>query len=218
MADELGRRPIPARRLRIVQRIAQWMASVGLSPNRISAIGLAFGVASGAALASTQILPSAARPLWLAAAVMVILRGLSNMFDGMVAVEQGKVSPVGVLWNEVPDRISDVALFVGAGYSLGGSPVAGWLAACLALFVAYVRVIGVIAGAPPDFRGPCAKQQRMFSVAGLAAILSIAPDNWRAELFSVEGLGFMAVLLWLLVIGSVWTAARRIKTAIKAIS
>ncbi|MDU8911434.1 CDP-alcohol phosphatidyltransferase family protein [Aestuariicoccus sp. MJ-SS9] len=213
MADDIGRRPIPARQMRITQAAARLMAARGLTPNMISGFGLAAGVGAGTALALTQVFPEAARALWLAAAVMVLLRGLSNMFDGMVAVEQDKGTATGALWNEVPDRVSDVALLVGAGYGLGGSPLAGWLAACLALLVAYVRAIGVLAGAPADYRGVFAKQQRMFTVAGLAVLLAVAPESWRFTWGPGGAWGPMAAWLWIMVPGTAHTALVRLRRA-----
>jgi phosphatidylglycerophosphate synthase len=217
MSEDAGRRPIPARKFAITKRIARGLAERGITPNMISAFGLAVGLGSGLALGLTQVFPEAARPLWAAAAVMVLLRGISNMLDGMVAVEQGRGTSSGLFWNELPDRLSDVALFVGAGYSLGGSPVAGWLGACLALLVTYVRAIGVIAGAPADFRGPFAKQQRMFSIAILAAVLAVVPETWRFAWGPGGAWGAMAVLLWVMVPGIAWTAIRRLRRAAQAI-
>jgi phosphatidylglycerophosphate synthase len=52
----------------------------------------------------------------------------------MVAIEAGTASPVGELYNEVPDRVSDTATLIGAGYAVGGHPTLGYVAACLALF------------------------------------------------------------------------------------
>lgn len=217
MSEDAGRRPIPARNLAVTKRIARGLAERGITPNMISAFGLAVGVGSGLALGLTQVLPDAARALWAAAAVMVLLRGISNMLDGMVAVEQHRGTATGLFWNELPDRLSDVALFVGAGYSLGGSPVAGWLGACLALLVTYVRAIGVMAGAPADFRGPFAKQQRMFSIAILAAVLAVAPEAWRFAWGPGGAWGPMAVLLWVMVPGIAWTAIRRLRRAVQAV-
>lgn len=42
------------------------------------------------------------------------LRLLCNLFDGMVAIEGGKKSDVGSLYNEFPDRIADSLLIVAA--------------------------------------------------------------------------------------------------------
>jgi len=216
--DKAGRRPIAARNLIAAQRMARAMALWGITPNAVSAFGLAVGVGAGLALGATAVVPGYAGTLWIAAALMVLLRGLSNMFDGMIAVEQSRGTATGILWNEVPDRISDAVLLIGAGYSLGGSPVAGWTAACLALFVSYLRILIVLAGAPADFGGPFAKQQRMFSVAGLAAILAVVPESWRFAWGPGGAWGPMAVLLWIMVPGIVWTVALRLRRALRVLN
>ena len=102
------------------------------------------GVAAGLALAATT-LPGWQRPAFVAAAVLMQLRLLANMLDGMVAVECQKASPVGELYNEVPDRVSDTAAFVGAGYAFGSHAVLGFVTALLALFIAYLRAEGKVA-------------------------------------------------------------------------
>ncbi len=43
---------------------------------------------------------------WLAGALLVQLRLLANLYDGMVAVLRQIASPVDELFNEVPDRVS----------------------------------------------------------------------------------------------------------------
>ena len=59
------------------------------------------------------------------------------MLDGMVAVEGGKGSPDGPIWNEAPDRYSDIVILVGAGYGAAfagaASPSLGWAAAVFAV-------------------------------------------------------------------------------------
>src|SRR5262245_5037052 len=95
------RRPIVARNWAISERTAKWLAERGASPNGISLAGMGCGVVAGLAFASTSFLGGWAPVAWLAAAVLILLRLLANMFDGMVAVESGKASPVGELYNEV---------------------------------------------------------------------------------------------------------------------
>lgn len=218
MKNDEGRRPIPARNLSVTKRLAGALARRGVSPNAVSIFGLAVGVGSGVLLGLTSVLPGSARPFWIGAAIFVLLRGLSNMIDGMIAVEEGKGTPEGLFYNELPDRFSDVALLVGAGYSLGGSPVAGWSAACLALIVTYVRALGVQTGAPADFGGPFAKQQRMFSVAAVAFALAVSPISWHFTWGPGGVYGPMAAWLWLLVPGialTVWLRLRRAVTALR---
>ena len=85
---------------------------------------------------------------------------MCNLLDGMVAIEGGKKSPVGSLYNEFPDRIADSLFIVALGYAIGW-PALGWFGALAAALTAYIRVFGGSLGFDQDFRGPMAKQQRM---------------------------------------------------------
>ena len=83
-----------------------------------------------------------------------------------------------------------------------------------AVFVAYVRAMGKTVGAANDFSGPMAKPQRMAIVTVLAAFMCVAPRQWRNG-FEVQWLGgFMLgltdVVLWVIVVGCVITAVRRL--------
>jgi len=175
------RRPIAARRLRAFQLLAQRLVAAHVSANTISIAGMLCGIAAGAALACTAIVPEIAmRILFACAAILVQLRLLANMLDGMVAIESGTSSALGELYNEIPDRISDSAVLIGAGYAAGSMPLLGWIAALLAMLTAYVRATGRAAGAPSDFSGPMAKPQRMFLVTILSALCALAPLDWLA--------------------------------------
>jgi phosphatidylglycerophosphate synthase len=98
--------------------------------------------------------------------------------DGMVAVEGGKKSPTGELWNEVPDRIADPLLLVCAGWAVG-LPWVGALAGWAALMTAYVRAVGATLTGQ-DFCGPFAKQQRMACLT-FAALLTAAEPLWNGR-------------------------------------
>jgi phosphatidylglycerophosphate synthase len=170
------RRPIGARRFAVVKNTAALLARARVSANAISVAGMVCGVLAGASLwFTTRVDPLTQRVLWLAAAALVQLRLLANMLDGMVAIARGTASPVGELFNEAPDRVSDAAVLVGLGYAAGGQVALGWTAALLAVFTAYVRSMGKAAGAGSDFRGPMAKQQRMFLVTVSSLLCAIAP-------------------------------------------
>jgi phosphatidylglycerophosphate synthase len=102
----------------------------------------------------------------------------------MVAVEGGFKTKSGEVFNELPDRVSDIFIFLGAGYaapSLTGSVELGWAAALLAVLTAYVRAFGGAAGASQYFFGPMAKQQRMALMTAacvLDAVLRAARIDW----------------------------------------
>jgi phosphatidylglycerophosphate synthase len=203
------RRPIAARRWAICQRTARWLAARGVSPNGISLAGMVCGLAASATLAATAGATGWERLAWVAAGVFIQLRLLANLLDGMVAVESGRASRVGELYNEIPDRISDAATIVGAGYAAGGDIVAGFLAAIVAMFTAYVRTAGKAAGAPHEYCGPLAKQQRMALLTLIALWCGLTPAAWQPA-FDSSGHGLVTVGLWIIIVGGLVTAARRL--------
>jgi phosphatidylglycerophosphate synthase len=83
------------------------------------------------------------------------------MLDGMVALASGKASQRGELLNELPDRISDVMIFVGVAHSGLCHPLSGYWAALFALFTAYVGMFGQALGVGRQFGGVMAKPWRM---------------------------------------------------------
>jgi phosphatidylglycerophosphate synthase len=122
------------------------------------------------------------------------------MLDGMVAIESNTKSTLGELFNEVPDRISDSVILIGLGHAAGGNIALGYLAAIAAIFTAYVRAVGKVAGASQQFCGPMAKQHRMTVVIGVAILSSLVQTDWMASV------GLAAI-----VAGSVVTAFRRLE-------
>lgn len=154
-----NRRPIAARESGWARSLAASLASGGVSPNAISIASMVF-----AALGAWGMLMAA--PFgYLVAVLSVQLRLVCNLLDGMVAIEGGRKSPVGDLYNEVPDRVADSLLLVALGYASGDLWV-GWAAALFAALTAYMRVLGGALRQQQSFRGPMAKQHRMAVLTG----------------------------------------------------
>ena len=174
--EPTGRRPLKTRDWPFFKKLAAWLARSGATPNGISFASIVFGCLAGAALAMTSHFDGwALRCGWLAAAAFIQLRLIANLLDGMVAVEGGKGGPTGELWNEAPDRISDAAIFLGAGFAAGSDPLLGMGAALVAVFVAYVRALGASVGAGQIFLGPMAKPHRMAVMTLACVLLAIFP-------------------------------------------
>jgi phosphatidylglycerophosphate synthase len=186
------------------------LARRGTSPNLISLLGMAFGIAAGLSLAATASWPKWERTGWLAGAVLIQLRLLCNLLDGMVAIESGQASQLGELYNDVPDRVSDPAALIGAGYSAGGSVVLGYTAACVALFTAYVRATGKACGLPSEYCGPMAKQQRMAVLSIVALYCAVSPRSWQPVWCESFSWGLPAAGLLVIVVGGVITIVRRL--------
>ncbi|WP_429816856.1 CDP-alcohol phosphatidyltransferase family protein [Ensifer sp. B1-9] len=180
MTETGDRRPLASRNSRWAQAIARRLASMNVTPNRISQASMLAAAFAGLAFWLTGETQDGMRgALFIAAALFCQLRLLCNLFDGMVAVEGGKGEADGPFWNEFPDRIADIFIFVGAGYGIG-LPALGFAAAAFAVLTAYVRELGRANGAPSDFSGPMAKQHRMATMTA-AAVLSSLEGLWLGD-------------------------------------
>ena len=205
------RRPISAREWNILQLSARWLIAGNVPPNVISLAGLAGGIAAGLALAATRLVPWP-QAMFLLVAAGIIVRGMGNLLDGMVAVGSGKASPFGELFNEIPDRVADIAILIGAGYAAGGNSVLGFIAALTAVFVAYIRVEGKITGAAQHYCGPMAKPQRMLIVFLISLYCGLTPADWQpAVQIGNQSFGLMSLGLAVIVFGGILTVFRRLK-------
>ena len=170
---------------------------------------------AGIALGVTSV--ADCRILWIIAALGAQLRLTANMLDGMVALASGRASKLGELYNEVPDRVSDAAVFIGAGFALGGNIALGYIAIILAVFTAYVRAAGKIAGAPNEFCGPMAKQHRMFVITLICLYSAVTPRSWQMISLNHAQIGLMTLGLAVIIVGCVITVFRRVNRVARAL-
>lgn len=210
MAQDDNRRPLASRDSGWARSIARRLSAAAITSNQISMASMVMAALAGAGfwLAGTADAGWRAA-LLLAAALFCQLRLLCNLFDGMVAIEGGKQEPDGPFWNEFPDRIADILIFVGAGYG-AGVPALGWAAAGLAVLTAYTRELGRSCGLPADFSGPMAKQHRMATITA-AALLSLLEPLWRGHN------EVLVIALWLIAAGAALTTLRRAANVVRAL-
>lgn len=209
--DLANRRPLKSRSTGWAKAAAAGLARRGFSPDGVSAMGVAFAVLGAGLFVVAGISdPGLRAALLIGAAACIQLRLLCNLLDGMVAVEHGRGSAAGPIWNELPDRIADALFLVGAGYcawSAGwdlAQPL-GWVAAWLAALTAYVRELGRGLGLPADFSGPMAKPHRMAALTATCVVAALEPLwRWEGQAILI-GLGLIAI-------GTAVTAARRTRT------
>jgi phosphatidylglycerophosphate synthase len=214
-AKAIDRRPIATRNRRWAQSAATWLASRNVSPNAISIAGMCACIVSGLLLGLTSVQYN--RVFWLIAALGAQLWLTANMLDGMVALASGRDSKVGELYNEVPDRLSDAAVFVGPGYAWGENVALGYSATILAIFTAYVRAAGKIAGAPNEFAGPMAKQHRMLVITIACLYSMVVPPSCQILHLDDFDMGVMSVVLTVIIAGCVITVLRRFNRIARAL-
>ena len=195
--DNENRRPLKSRQTGWAKQAASLLLRTGIRADHVSMFGILFALLGGWAAVEAPGEPW----LYLAAAIGIQLRLLCNMLDGLVAVEGGRKSAYGPLFNEVPDRIEDSVLLIAFGWAAGQLWL-GLLAALLAAITAYVRALGGSLGLGQDFRGPMAKPHRMAALT-LAAVAAFVEALTMDSRFVVE------IALWIIVAGAALTAMRR---------
>jgi phosphatidylglycerophosphate synthase len=204
--NPVDRRPIGLRDQIVVRAIAAWLVRVGVKPNQVSVLGVGFSALSATCL----LIAPTAEPAWggillIGAATFIAFRGLCNLCDGLMAIEGGLRTRSGEIFNDLPDRVSDVLVLVAAGYAVpvvGWGRELGWLAGLLAALTAYVRVLGAAAGAAQQFGGPMAKPQRMI-VLGAACLAGAVESAAGQPAYALAG-GLVVVA-----VGSAITIVRR---------
>ena len=87
--------------------IASLFVSLKFTPNVISFIALALGLAAGVLFAMAQ-------PLW--AGVVIILCGFFDVLDGQVAAKTNKKSLFGAIFDSTLDRYSEFFIYLGIAY------------------------------------------------------------------------------------------------------
>lgn len=176
------RRDVKARGTSWAKSIAALLASTGITPNQISILSvLCAAVAAACLIYSFYFSAWKAALLLIGAVVFIQLRLLCNLFDGMVAVEGGKKTASGDIFNDLPDRISDPLIIIAAGYAVRSLPFVieiAWFAGILSVFTAYIRVLGGACGLTQNFSGPMAKQHRM-AVITIAIIVTAFTQTWQ---------------------------------------
>ena len=126
------------------------------------------------------------------------------MLDGMVAVAAGKASRRGEILNDLPDRVSDVIIFVGVAHSGLMNPIFGYWAAIAALLTAYVGLFGQALGVQREFGGIMSKPWRM---------VALHIGAWL-EFLSYRSFGGFTILDWtcfIVIAGCVQTIVVRLK-------
>jgi len=115
------------------------------------------------------------------------------MLDGMVAVAANKASHRGEILNDLPDRISDVIIFVGVAHSSLMSPLIGYWAAILAVLTAYVGLFGQALGVQRQFGGMMSKPWRMVAL-GIGAWITFARPSISIQRFTTLDLTCLVII------------------------
>jgi len=142
------------------------LADAGVTPNMVTLLGLLVSFASAWCYYSWASLPI----LLPAAGALVLLSGLLDAIDGVIARTAGKVTKFGGFFDSVSDRYADA--FVLAGVTLGGlcTPIAGFAALIGSLMVSYTRSRAEAAGVAMAGVGLAERAERMIILAAVTFV------------------------------------------------
>lgn len=175
------RREIKSRDTKWAKALSTFIATkTNITPNAISVLSVFWAFFAMCAYC-LYLHPLAVSQFYFIIPILIIvgiqMRLICNLIDGMVAVEGGKHSVVGGIYNEFPDRISDTCILIGAGIAglTNLSIFLGLTASLLAVLTAYTRLLGGTVGANQYFIGPMAKQHRMALLTVVAVICLFQP-------------------------------------------
>ena len=185
---------------------------LGVHPDTISYGSMVAALLAGICFWQSGNLPA----LLIPAALFCYLRLWFNMLDGMVALASGNASLRGELLNDLPDRFSDIVIFVGVAHSGLCVVSLGYWVAILALLVAYVGMFGQALHMQREFSGIMSKPWRMVSLH-LGAWTTLA-FIWRCG--GNFRYGGLTVLDWTMVFiigGCLQTIAVRLTRILRAL-
>lgn len=215
-ASDPSRRPLKTRSAGWANALARWLAKIGVRPNAVSVASIFFGLGAGAAFWASADWSLLSPAVWLiVAATQIQLRLLCNLLDGMIAIEGGFRTKTGEIYNELPDRFADLLIIGGAGYAAGATAwqaELAWIAAGLAVTTAYVRALGVAAGASQKFHGPMAKPHRM----ALLTVAALVQGAWYYFDDSPPPILFWALVV--MAVGCLVTIGRRCASTISELN
>jgi phosphatidylglycerophosphate synthase len=200
-----SRRPIAQIFRRTAEAATQWCVRLGIHPDAISYASVVAALIAAICFSQSDICPW----LLIVASLFCYLRLWCNMLDGMIAVAAGQASARGEILNDLPDRISDVIIFIGIAHSGLMNPIIGYWAAILALITAYVGLFGQALNGRREFSGVMSKPWRMV-VLSLGAWATFACQSYGV-LFD---LGRLTVLDWtclIVIAGCLQTIIVRLK-------
>jgi archaetidylinositol phosphate synthase len=159
---------------KLKQRAQLWFASeakllhkLGLSPNQVSILGIAFAVLSAITYWQWEHHPL----LLILAPLLMLASGLLDALDGALARLCGEATKFGGFFDSLLDRYADAAII--CGIILGGLTEVSWGLAALvgSMLVSYARARAEAAGVKMESVGLAERAERILLLA-LASFLS----------------------------------------------
>ena len=184
-----SRRPIASVFRRTADVATRFCVRNGIHPDAISYLSIVASLIAAICFWKS----GQRRCLLIVAPLFCYLRLWFNMLDGMVAVAANKASRRGEILNDLPDRVSDIVIFVGVAHSGLMNPLIGYWTAIFAVLTAYVGLFGQALGGQREFGGIMSKPWRMVAL-GVGAWIAFARGSVPIHRFTIFDLTCLVVI------------------------
>ncbi|HLC04595.1 MAG TPA: hypothetical protein VJK02_16295 [Anaerolineales bacterium] len=208
-----GRRPISDFFRRTGRGTVRVCMNWGIHPDVISYLSIVASAGAGLCFWNAKAFPV----LLIVGPILCYVRLWLNMLDGMVALASGKASWRGEILNDLPDRISDVLIFMGVAHSGLNAPLGGYLVAIFALLTAYVGMLGQAVGVQREFSGIMAKPWRMVALH-IGAWITLGLSWWGDGRILYGGWMILDWTHFIIILGcvqTIWVRLTRIMRALR---
>ncbi len=172
------------------------LVKLGFTPSAATLVGLLLAIGAAYLLSEGE---------FLSGAVLLLVGSVFDLLDGGIARSTGRVSDRGALMDSVFDRVSEVAVLLGlaAYYSLGPSAdrtavILAFIAMAGSMMVSYVRA-----------------RAEGLGVRGTAGFLT-RPERVVIMVVCLVA-GYPVIALWILAVGTPFSAAWRFTDAWRSI-
>ena len=187
----------------LLNPLAQLLVAMEISPSMITAAGLVLSALAGLLFGLGA---------FIAGGIVLILSGLADMLDGMVARSSGKAGTLGAVVDSVSDRYADALVLFGLfyHYAFGGGAAGageGVGAETRPAVAAYLALAAIVGSFMVSYVRARAEG------LGLECKIGLLERPWRMVILIVGaflGSVVMALLLWPLAILTHFTAMQRV--------
>ncbi|MEO5860001.1 MAG: CDP-alcohol phosphatidyltransferase family protein [Pyrinomonadaceae bacterium] len=184
----------------IINGMVRGLASAGVPPNLLTAIGVTINIGCGVLFGMGYF-------FW--AGIVLIIANVFDMLDGNVARQTGNVTKFGSFLDSTLDRLSDMVVLVGImAFYAGNRPQHSILNVVLAGVALMASVMVSYTTARSEGLGVKANVgflQRPERIV-LLIIGALSTWDWNSDSFWFNR---MPQVLWVLAVGSVWTLVHR---------
>lgn len=174
----------------------------GINPNVLSALSVAFAAAFAVAYMVSG-------PFLYLAPLFVILSAFFDAIDGKVARMRNMASKRGDLVDHFLDRVSDVLLSAGIGFSVFSHPAYAFLGLEGILLTSYMGTQSQALGVGRDYSGIVGRADRLVLIFVFSILQIVVPFSYT--LHSVLLTPSTLILLWFFFAGNYNAAQRFIK-------